>query len=109
MTGAGLTGQVLHRENTLALQSVPQVGPDGSVLRQGCYPKPPAPGSADGGWQWQLGVPVGHYDPATAGSFTFPTQPRTGLVVVHWPPGIDLCVPRIPSTALTSRVAVPAV
>lgn len=55
VTGAGLAGQVLARQNMLVLQSVPQIGFDGSVLRQGFYPAHspgPVPDSS-GGWRWQ--------------------------------------------------------
>ncbi len=55
-TGPGLNGQVLHHGETLLLQSVPQVGFDGALLRQGFYPSlsqdPPSAGT--GSWRWQI-------------------------------------------------------
>ncbi|MGX7677283.1 hypothetical protein ACSMXN_00130 [Jatrophihabitans sp. DSM 45814] len=58
-TGSALEAQVLQRENTLVLQSVPQVAFDGSVLRQGFYPPqygtPPVASDSNGGWRWQPG------------------------------------------------------
>jgi len=68
VTGAGLPGQVLVRQNELILQSVPQVGFDGSLLRQGFYPAQgphPAP-SSDGNWRWPTAINHGSDVPAAA-------------------------------------------
>jgi hypothetical protein len=61
VTGAALAGQVLARQNTLVLQSVPQADYNGSVLHQGFYPahsSATTPASS-GSWRWQASTTGG--------------------------------------------------
>jgi hypothetical protein len=58
VTGPSLSGQVLARDNTLLMQSVPRIALDGTVLDQGFYPKPAAstpPPAEDSSWRATIG------------------------------------------------------
>jgi hypothetical protein len=58
VTGPALSGQILCRDSTLLMQSVPRIALDGTVLDQGFYPRPapPTPPTAeDGGWRATIG------------------------------------------------------
>jgi len=102
VTGAGLAGQALARQNMLVLQSVPQIDANGSVLHQGLYPahSPATAPDSSRSWRWQVSTTHG----STATEFVVSQVPHilTRPKIITGGTALDLliAIPIDPHTGL---------